>query len=115
MEQYSGVHLREGRSLGQLDLRRSGQFQTRSAKPSGYRTGKGKGKTYKAYTSDAWYYEEEDYPEEDYGQEEDNCEAPYQAFEDEAAPGYQQDPEDDGEEYEERELSESEAIAQKLP
>ena len=57
-EQYSGVHLREGRSLGQPDLRKSGHLQTRSGKPSGYRTGKGKGKTYKAYTADAWYYKE---------------------------------------------------------
>ena len=30
VEQYSGVHLREGRSLGQLNLRNSGNLQTRS-------------------------------------------------------------------------------------
>ena len=51
-EQYSGVHLREGRSLGQPNLRNSGNLQTRSGKPSGYRP-KDKGKTYKAYTADA--------------------------------------------------------------
>ena len=50
VEQYSGVHLRKGRSLEQPDLRKPGHHQTRSGKPSGYRTGKGKGKTYKAYT-----------------------------------------------------------------
>ena len=55
VEQYSGVHLREGRSLGQPSLRNSGHLQTRSGKPSGYRP-KGKGKTYKAYTANAWYY-----------------------------------------------------------
>ena len=49
VEQYSGVHLREGRSLGQPNLRNSGNLQTRSGRPSGYRP-KGKGKTYKAYT-----------------------------------------------------------------
>ena len=37
VEQYSGVHLREGRSLGQPDLRKSGHLQTRSGIPSGYR------------------------------------------------------------------------------
>ena len=37
--------------------------------------------------------------------------ASYQAFEDEAAPGYQENPEGDGEEYEDYELSESEATA----
>ena len=30
VEQYSGVHLREGRSLGQPNLRKSGHLQTRS-------------------------------------------------------------------------------------
>ena len=35
--QYSGVHLREGRSLGQPNLRNSGHLQTRSGKPSHYR------------------------------------------------------------------------------
>ena len=90
VEQYSGVHLREGRSLGQPNLRNSGHLQTRSGKPSGSRP-KGKGKTYKAYTADAWYYEEEDYHEEDQDQEEDYNEASYQAFEDEPAPGYQED------------------------
>ena len=35
VEQYSGVHLREGRSLGQPDLRKSGHLRTRSGKPSG--------------------------------------------------------------------------------
>ena len=35
VEQYSGVHLREGRSLGQPESRRSGHLQTRSGKPSG--------------------------------------------------------------------------------
>ena len=44
VEQYSGVHLREGRSLGQPNLRNSGNLQTRSGRPSGYRP-KGKGKT----------------------------------------------------------------------
>ena len=43
VERYSGVHLREGRSLGRSDLRKSVH---RSGKPSRYRTGKGKGKTY---------------------------------------------------------------------
>ena len=81
-EQYSGVHLREGRSQGQPSLRNSGHLQTRSGKPSGYRP-KHKGKTKKPYPADAWYYEEDDY----------HNEASYQAFEDEAAPGYQKDPE----------------------
>ena len=57
VEQYAGIHLREGRSLGQPNLRNSGHLQTRSGKPSGYRP-KGKGKTYKAYTANAWYGEE---------------------------------------------------------
>ena len=99
VEQYSGVHLREGRSLGQPNLRNSGHLQTRNGKTSGYRP-KGKGKTYKAYTADAWYYEEDDYYEEDQDQEEDYNEASYQAFEDEAA---------------HYELSESEALALNCP
>ena len=33
VEQYSGVHLREGRSLGQPNLRNSGHIQTRSGRP----------------------------------------------------------------------------------
>ena len=70
----------------------------------------GKGKTYKAYTADAWY-EEDVYYEEDQDQEEDFNEASYQAFDEEPAPGYPEDPEGDGEEYEDYELSESEAIA----
>ena len=37
VEQYSGVQLREGRSLGQPNLRNSGNLQTRSGRPSGYR------------------------------------------------------------------------------
>ena len=37
VEQYSGVHLREGRSLGQPNLRNSGNLQSRSSRPSGYR------------------------------------------------------------------------------
>ena len=82
VEQYSGVHLREGRSLGQPNLRNSCH-----SKPSGYRP-KGKGKTYKAYTADAWYYEEDGYPEEDQDQEEDYNEASYPAFDEETAPGY---------------------------
>ena len=108
VEQYSGVHLREGRSLGQPNLRNSGNLQTRSGRPSGYRP-KGKGKTYKAYTADAWY-EKDVYYEEDQDQEEDFNEASYQAFE-EPAPGYPEDPEGDGEDHEDYELSESEAIA----
>ena len=52
VEQYSGVHLREGCSLGQPDLRKWGHLQTRSGKPSGYRAGKGKSKTYRPYTAD---------------------------------------------------------------
>ena len=44
VEQYSGVHLREGRSLGHPNLRNSGNLQTRSGRPFGYRP-KGKGKT----------------------------------------------------------------------
>ena len=95
VEQYSGVHLREGRSLG--------------GRPSGYRP-KGKGKTYKAYTADAWY-EEDVYYEEDQDQEGDFNEASYQAFDEEPASGYPEDPEGDGEDYEDYELSESEAIA----
>ena len=63
VEQYSGVHLRAGRDLGQPNLRNSGHLQTTSGKPSGYRP-KGKGKTYKAYTADAWY-EEDVYYEKD--------------------------------------------------
>ena len=111
MEQYLGVHLREGHSLRQPNLRNSGHLQTRSGKPSGYRP-KGKGKTYKAYTADAWHYEEDGNYEEDQDQEEeDYSEASYQAFEDEAAPGYHNNPEGDGEDYEDYELSESEAIA----
>ena len=94
VEQYSGVHLREGRSLGQPNLRNSGHLQSRSGRPSGYRP-KGKGKTYKAYTADARYYEEDAYHEEDQDQEEDYNEACYQGFEDEATPGYQEDPEGD--------------------
>ena len=84
-------------------------MQTRSGRPSGYRS-KGKGKTYKAYTADAWY-EEDVYYEEDEDQEEDFNEASYQAFDEDPAPGYPQDPEGDGEDYEDYELSESEAIA----
>ena len=109
VEQYSGVHLREGRSLGQPNLRNSGNLQTRSGRPSGYRP-KGKCKTYKAYAADAWY-EEDVYYEEDQDQEEDFNEASYQAFDEEPAPGYPEDPEGDGEDYEDYELSESEAIA----
>ena len=75
VEQYSGAHLREGRSLGRPNLRNSGNLQTRSGRPSGYRP-KGKGKTYKAYTADAWY-EEDVYYEEDQDQEEDFNEASY--------------------------------------
>ena len=99
VEQYSGVHLREGLSLGQPNLRNSGQLQTRSGKTSGY------------YTADAWYYEEDGYYGEDQDQEEDYNEAPYPAFDEEAAPGYHEDPDGDGEDYEDHELSESEAIA----
>ena len=62
-------------------------------------------------TADALYYEEDDYYEEDQDQEEDYNEASYQAFEDEAAPGYHAATKGDGEEYENYELSESEAIA----
>ena len=109
VEQYSGVHLREGRSLGQPNLRNSGNLQTRSGRPSGYRP-KGKGKTYKAYTADAWY-EEDVYYEEDQDQEEDFNEASYQAFDEEPASGYPEDSEGDAEDYEDYELSESEAIA----
>ena len=108
VEQYSGVHLREGRSLGQPNLRNSGHLQTRSGRPSGYRP-KGKGKTYKAYTA-AWYEEDVCY-EEDQDQEEDYNEASYPALDEEPAPGYPENPEGDGEEYEDYELSESEAIA----
>ena len=108
VEQYSDIHLREGRSLGQPNLRNSGNLQTRSGRPSGYRP-KGKCKTYKAYTADAWY--EEDVYYEDQDQEEDFNEACYPAFDEEPAPGYPEDPEGDGEEYEDYELSESEAIA----
>ena len=103
------VHLREGRSLGQPNLRYSGHLQTRSGRPSGYRP-KIKGKTYKAYTADAWY-EEDVYYEEGQDQEEDFNEASYPAFDEEAAPTYHDDPEGDGEDYEDYELSESEAIA----
>ena len=109
VEQYSGVHLREGRSLGQPNLRNSGNLQPKSSRPSGYRP-KGKGKTYKAYTADAWYEEDPIY-EEDQEQEEDFHEASYQAFDEDTAPGYPEDPEGDGEDYEDYELSESKAIA----
>ena len=109
VEQYSGVHLREGRSLGQPNLRNSGNLQPKSSRPSGYRP-KGKGKTYKAYTADAWYEEDPIY-EEDQEQEEDFHEASYQVFDEDTAPGYPEDPEGDGEDYEDYELSESEAIA----
>ena len=85
VEQCSGVHLREGRGLGQPNLRKSGHLQTRSGRPPGYRP-KGKGKTYKAYTADAWY-EEDVYYEEDQDQEEDFNEASYPAFDEEPAPG----------------------------
>ena len=50
VEQYSGVHLREGRSLGQPNLRNSGRLQARSGKPS---------------TPEDGYYEE-DYNEASY-------------------------------------------------
>ena len=93
VEQYSGVHLREGRSLGQPNLLNSGNLQTRSGRNSAYRP-KGKGKTYKAYTADAWY-EEDVYYEEDQDQEEDFNEASYQAFDEETAPGYPEHPEND--------------------
>ena len=93
----------------QYSLRNSGNLQTRSGRLSGYRP-KGKGKTYKAYTADAWY-EEDVYYEEDQDQEEDFNEASYQAFDEETAPGYPKDPEGDGEDYEDYDLSESEAIA----
>ena len=53
---------------------------------------------------------EDDYHEEDQGQEEDYNEASYQAFEDEAAPGHQEDLEGDREEYEDYELCESEKL-----
>ena len=109
VEQYSGVHLREGRSLGQPNLRNSGNLQSKSSRPSGYRP-KGKGKTYRAYTADAWYEEDPTY-EEDQEQEEDFHEASYQVFDEDTAPGYPEDPEGDGEDYEDYELSESEAIA----
>ena len=109
VEQYSGVHLREGRSLGQPNLRNSGNLQSKSSRPSGYRP-KGKGKTYRAYTADAWYEEDPTY-EEDQEQEEDFHEASYQVFDEDTAPGYLEDPEGDGEDYEDYELSESEAIA----
>ena len=109
VEQYSGVHLREGRSLGQPNLRNSGNLQSKSSRPSGYRP-KGKGKTYRAYTADAWYEEDPTY-EEDREQEEDFHEASYQVFDEDTAPGYPEDPEGDGEDYEDYELSESEAIA----
>ena len=92
VEQYAGVHLREGRSLGQPNLRNSGHLQTRSGKPSGYRP-KGKGKAYKAYTADAWYGKEDVYHEEDQDQEEDYNDASYPALDEEAAPGYHEDPE----------------------
>ena len=59
VEQYSGVHLREGRTLRQPDPHKSGQLQPGDGKPPGYRGGKGKGRPYKAYTIDAWHYEEE--------------------------------------------------------
>ena len=101
--------MREGRSLGQPNLRNSGHLQTRGGRPSGYRP-KGKGKTYKAYTADAWY-EEDVYYVEDQDQEEDFNEASYPAFDEEPAPGYCKDPEGEGEDYEDYELSESEAIA----
>ena len=109
VEQYSGVHLRAGRSLGQPNLRNSGNLQSKSSRPSGYRP-KGKGKTYRAYTADAWYEEDPIY-EEDQEQEEDFHEASYQVFDEDTAPGYPEDPEGDGEDYEDYELSESEAIA----
>ena len=109
VEQYSGVHLREGRSLGQPNLRNSGNLQSKSSRPSGYRP-KGKGKTYRAYTADAWYEEDPIY-EEDQEQEEDFHEASYQVFDEDTAPGYPEDPEGDGEDYEDYELWESEAIA----
>ena len=109
VEQYSGVHLREGRSLEQPNLRNSGNLQSKSSRPSGYRP-KGKGKTYRAYTADAWYEEDPTY-EEDQEQEEDFHEASYQVFDEDTAPGYLEDPEGDGEDYEDYELSESEAIA----
>ena len=109
VEQYSGVHLREGRSLGQPNLRNSGNLQSKSSRPSGYRP-KGKGKTYRAYTADAWYEEDPTY-EEDQEQEEDFHEASYQVFDEDTAPGYPEDPEGDGGDYEDYELSESEAIA----
>ena len=108
VEQHSGVHLREGRSLGQRNVRNSGNLQTRSGRPTGYRP-KGKGKTYKACTADAWY-EEDVYYEEDQDQEEDFNGASYQAFDEEPAPGYHEDSEGDGEDYEDYDLSESKAM-----
>ena len=83
--------------------------QSKNNRPSGYRP-KGKGKTYRAYTADAWYEEDPTY-EEDQEQEEDFHEASYQVFDEDTAPGYPEDPEGDGEDYEDYELSESEAIA----
>ena len=70
VEQYSGVHLREGRSLGQPTS--SGQKWYTFRLPP-----KSMGKTYKPYTANAWYYEEDDYHEEDQDQEEDYNEASY--------------------------------------
>ena len=61
-------------------------------------------KTYKAYTADAWY-EGDVYYKEDQDQEEDFNEASYPAFDGEPAPGYPEDPEGDGEDYEDYELS----------
>ena len=54
---------------------------------------------------------EDVYYEEDQDQEEDFNEASYQAFDEEPTPGYPKDSEGDGVEYEDYELSESEAIA----
>ena len=104
VEQYSSVHVRESRTLGQPDFRRCGQLQSRGGNLSGYRSGKGKSKTYsKAYTVDAWQYDEEGWPED---------KTSYPAFETDATSRYPlMDAEDDGEGHEDREVSESEAIA----
>ena len=69
-----------------------------------------KGRTHnEAYTVDAWQYDDEKWLGEENGElEDDYDEASHPASEGEATSGYPHtDPEDDGEEYEDYELSES--------
>ena len=100
VEQYSGVHLREGRSLGQPILRNSGHLETGSGKPPPRRLALPMPGTMRRMVTRRRIRTRRR-----------TIMKPYPAFDEEAAPGYHEDPEGDGEDCEDYELSESEAIA----